>query len=98
MKQIKKVVLEEATRLSQEEMKQVFGGSGLTPAELIERTCKLGTKCKVEVLSGSQGNGNNTVYTGTCQGDFISGSVRCYCEVVGFSYTPINLSHCYKGN
>ena len=29
MKQIKKVVLKEATKLSQEEMKQVFGGSGL---------------------------------------------------------------------
>ena len=29
MKQIKKVVLKEATRLSQEEMKHVFGGSGL---------------------------------------------------------------------
>ena len=96
MKKIKRVVLKEATRLSQEEMKQVFGGSGLTPAELVERTCKLGTKCSVEVLSGSQGN--NAVYTGTCQGELVSGSVKCYCEVVGFSYTPLNLSHCFKGN
>ena len=30
MKQIKKVVLKEATRLSQEEMKLVFGGSSTT--------------------------------------------------------------------
>ena len=98
MKTIKRVVLKEATKLSQEEMKHVFGGSGLSPVELVFRTCKIGTPCSVVVLSGSQGSGNDTVFTGTCNGDYVKQSVSCYCEVSGFEYTPTNLSHCFRGN
>lgn len=35
MKQIKKVVLKEATKLSQEEIKHVFGGSGSMGSGLV---------------------------------------------------------------
>lgn len=97
MKTIKKVALKAATKLSQEEMKSVFGGSGLTPAELVDRTCKVGTRCRVVVVSGA-GSGSDVVYTGTCQGTYASGNVSCYCEVVDFPYTSINLSHCFRGN
>lgn len=40
MKQIKKVVLKEATKLSQEEMKHVFGGSGSMGSGSCFTSCK----------------------------------------------------------
>lgn len=40
MKQIKKVVLKEATKLSQEEMKFVFGGSATTGSGYCAASCR----------------------------------------------------------
>lgn len=91
MKTIKRVVLKEATILSQEEMKLIFGGSSLSPDQLIKKTCKVGEVCYLHFQSG-------VMKTGTCQGDFSGGSVSCFCEVSGSHYPTTNLSHCFRGN
>lgn len=91
MKTIKRVVLKEATILSQEEMKLIFGGSSLSPSQLIEKTCKVGAKCYLYFQSG-------ITRTGTYQGMYSGGSVSCFCEVSGSHYPTTNLSHCFKGN
>ena len=92
MKTIKRVVLKEATILSQEEMKLIFGGSSLSPDKLILKVCKVGTSCAVVYSSG-------TVLTGTCQGKYSGGSVSCFCSVSGAqSYSTSGLSHCFRGN
>ena len=56
MKQIKKVVLKEATKLSQEEMKNVFGGSGSTGGGggLCSTSCR--TKESIILKSGPTKN------------------------------------------
>ena len=68
MKQIKKVVLKEAIKLSQEEMKQVFGGSG------IETESGAIPKPKVEACRGKKVNdfcfwytASGTMLSGICQ-------------------------------
>ena len=67
MKQIKKVVLKEATKLSQEEMKFVFGGSGSS-------TDTSGVSPKVKACEGKKKGDSCFWYTssgsrsyGTCQ-------------------------------
>lgn len=90
MKTIKRVVLKEATILSQEEMKLIFGGSSLSPDKLVRKVCKVGVSCSVTYNSG-------TVLTGTCQGKYSGGTVSCFCSVSGAkSYS--GLSHCFVGN
>lgn len=90
MKTIKRVVLKEATILSQEEMKLIFGGSSLSPDKLVRKVCKVGVSCSVTYNSG-------TVLTGTCQGKYSGGTVSCFCYVSGAqSYS--GLSHCFVGN
>lgn len=90
MKTIKRVVLKEATILSQEEMKLIFGGSSLSPDKLVRKVCKVGVSCSVSYKSG-------TVLTGTCQGKYSGGTVSCFCSVSGAqSYS--GLSHCFVGN
>ncbi len=91
MKTIKRVVLKEATILSQEEMKLIFGGSSLSPSQLINRTCKVNSSCSVTFPTGN-------VLTGNCQGMYSGGSVSCFCVVSGSHYPTTNLSHCFKGN
>ncbi len=65
MKTIKRVVLKEATKLSQEEMKHVFGGSGLESGaggcrgnnDSIYTSCSNkgeGSWCSYCILSGTQ--------------------------------------------
>lgn len=80
MKTIKRVVLKEATILSQEEMKLIFGGSSLSPDKLVRKVCKVGVSCSVTYNSG-------TVLTGTCQGKYSGGTVSCFCSVAGLSLT-----------
>lgn len=90
MKTIKRVVLKEATILSQEEMKLIFGGSSLSPDKLVRKVCKVG-------VSGSVSYNSGTVLTGTCQGKYSGGTVSCFCSVSGAqSYS--GLSHCFVGN
>lgn len=90
MKTIKRVVLKEATILSQEEMKLIFGGSSLSPDKLVRKVCKVGVSCSVTYNS-------ETVLTGTCQGKYSGGTVSCFCSVSGAqSYS--GLSHCFVGN
>lgn len=90
MKTIKRVVLKEATILSQEEMKLIFGGSSLSPDKLVRKVCKVGVSCSVTYNSG-------TVLTGTCQGKYSGGTVSRFCSVSGAqSYS--GLSHCFVGN
>ena len=91
MKTIKRVVLKEATILSQEEMKLIFGGSSLSPDKLIKKTCKVGEDCSLKFQSG-------VTMTGTCQGMYSGGSVSCFCVVSGSHYPTTNLSKCFKGN
>ncbi len=67
MKQIKKVVLKEATKLSQEEMKHVFGGSGSMGSGYCAASCR--DKDDNILLSGQVDN---------CE----SGTVRAFCSRV----------------
>lgn len=67
MKQIKKVVLKEATKLSQEEMKHVFGGSGSMGSGSCAASCR--DKDDNILLSGQVDN---------CE----SGTVRAFCSRV----------------
>lgn len=89
MKTIKKVFLKEATPLSLEEMKHVFGGSAASPETIISSSCKMGTTCYVKT--------SGATYGGTCTGEFVSGAVRCYCNASG-GKTVIGVSHCFRGN
>ena len=92
MKTIKRVALKEATILSQEEMKLIFGGGSLSLGQLIENTCKVGVKCFLNYQSG-------LTMTGTCQGRYSEGSVGCFCSVSGAKpYVLSGLSHSFKGN
>ena len=91
MKTIKRVVLKEATIRSEEEMKLIFGGSSLSPSQLINRTCKVNSACYVTFSGGQQ-------LTGNCQGMYSGGSVSCFCVVSGSHYPTTNLSKCFKGN
>lgn len=93
MKKIRPIVLKKARVLSNEEMKHLYGGSGLTPGDLINRTCKTGP-CRVYFFGAS----STYVKTGTCQGSFANGSVSCYCEIGGSAISSTNLSHCFRGN
>ena len=70
MKQIKKVVLKEAIKLSQEEMKQVFGGSG------IETESGAITKPKVEACKGKKVN--DFCFWMTESGKILSGLCQCW--------------------
>lgn len=67
MKQIKKVVLKEATKLSQEEMKFVFGGSATTGSGYCAASCR--DKDDNILHSGQVDN---------CE----SGTVRAFCSKV----------------
>ncbi|QFQ13307.1 rSAM-modified peptide [Pseudoprevotella muciniphila] len=84
MKQIKKVVLKEATRLSQEEMKQVFGGSGTDDDnQICGTTCR--TKEGLILTSGPTANCETQTVRDFCSGTEWDYAI-CVCDAESPSY------------
>ena len=90
MKTIKRVVLKEATKLSQEEMKQVFGGSA-TQSGVNVCGIRAGKDCKL-YIQGS--NGLWLPYDGKCKTIENLGWYRCACVAGDYASDPDKTHYC----
>lgn len=81
MKTIKRVALKEATQLSQEEMKLIFGGSGNTSSACRNE----GASCTLMVPNSS---GKYLPYTGKCTTETSGAWKRCACVAGDYSSNP----------
>ena len=66
MRSIKPIALKEAKILSNEEMKNLFGGSAA-----VEATCHTNSACTIE--------DNGVEYSGQCVAKVTKNSMSCYC-------------------
>ena len=93
MKEIKRVVLKEATQLSPEEMKHVFGGSSTSSG--VEVCQSPGKACNLMVADSS---GKYLPYQGKCSTLGSGGWYRCACVAGDYASSPDKTHTCVTGS